>query len=235
MPTPRPSWPLITPHLVYHVGLLDPALKGATHNATSLEGNGLSVSMNPEAWRQIARLGDHPTWSLSHDSARLIKARSLTKAQWSVVMTWAQAQGLATIAETVDVSWFDDEAGERRKFSFDLSVPGEEAAAMEEFEGLDDVQDPKMERLRAWKATPLLSERIGFDIDVSLTADLALTLYCEDVLFESDAVHGVWWDDELNVAALSAPRGVIHRRALNDWNCEYVADTHRTCATEKAR
>jgi hypothetical protein len=57
-------WPLVRPPVrwisrVAHIGTLDPAAKGAF----SWEAHGLSVSLHPEEWEAIARLGGRP-WHL---------------------------------------------------------------------------------------------------------------------------------------------------------------------------
>src|SRR3989344_1364510 len=53
------DWPLSASPSVVHVGYFDSSLKGATHNSTSLEGNGLSVSSCPDAWAGGPPCGGH--------------------------------------------------------------------------------------------------------------------------------------------------------------------------------
>jgi hypothetical protein len=53
--------PVIAFDTAYHLGTLDPSLRGKEGGAVggdSQEGHLLSVSTCPEAWRSIARLGD---------------------------------------------------------------------------------------------------------------------------------------------------------------------------------
>ena len=215
-------WPTISHDEVFHIGSFDPTLKGQTHNRTSLEGNGLSVSVEPEAWRDIARLGGEPTWGLrSPEAALFLDVHRLRRKHWTAVTTWAAEQGLVAPTEVIEVSWFDDEADQRRMMEFDGEDPKERAAAQAEFEYFDG-GDPQQRSFASFKATPAMTARIGFEVAIALVKDLALTLYIEDVLFDSQAVHGAWWEDELNVFALSAPRGVIHARALARWDRELV-------------
>jgi hypothetical protein len=210
------SWPAIALDVVYHVGTFDPSQKGQTHNSQSLEGNGLSVSQHPQAWREIARLGDESTWKMEGKTLnQFIDARALTAAHWAAIMTWSVERGLACATEVLRVSWFDEEDDERRWMEFDASLPGAQANADAELAGYED-NDPRLERLPGWRSTPALDVRIGYAVPGTLVQDMVLTVFTEDVLFEKGA-QGVWWDDRLDPAALSAPRGVIHARALPSW------------------
>lgn len=56
--------PLTRIDAVAHVGTLDVTDRGVA-NRTSLEAFCLSVSVDPDAWRGIARCGGAPAWTLS--------------------------------------------------------------------------------------------------------------------------------------------------------------------------
>lgn len=216
------SWPTVNHATVYHLGSFDPSQKGATHNRTSLEGNGLSVSMNPGAWREIARLGGEPLWEVSSAKpARFVDALSLEEEHWAKVMDWAVSKGYAQPTEIVRVSWYDEEADDRRYIEFDLADPGALAKAESEAEEYED-DDVSIDRHQGWSATPDLESRIGFAMETSMVRDMALTLYVEDVLHSAEDIQGIWWDETLDVHALSAPRGVIHKQALAEWDRRQV-------------
>lgn len=213
-------WPTIALSEVYHVGSMDAAQKS---RSISLEGNGLSVSLDPSAWRKIARLGEHPTWTLSTASpATFLDALALTDQLWQEVMQWAQSQGLVRAATLFKVSGLSED-DERASSLYD-----DAAQAQEEFDALmDDEADPNLEEMQGWCATPAMCERIGFEFPLLLVKDLALTLYAEDVLYEAQNVHGVWWDEQLDVYNFLTPRGVIHLRALRVWDHEQVHATEQ--------
>lgn len=232
-------WPIHRCTTVFHVGEMDPALKGRTHNATSHEGNGLSVSVHPAYWRRIARLGDAPLWKLRAPASRgdeivgaFLDALALRPWHWDAVAGWAAQVGFTTSCEAFEVSWIgDDEPASRRYMLFDTADPRSARAARLEFEGVID-NDPQLKRVQVQKATPAMDRRLGFHADMPLVRDLALTLFVEDVLFSTHGLQGVWWKDHLDPAGLSAPRGVIHLSALSAWAAE--RETYGSRAAERA-
>jgi len=223
MSTQSISWPVVEHSKLFHVGQFNPALKGATHNAMSLEGNGLSVSLQPEAWRHIAKLGDDPTWCLKTAAAsNFLDVHALTATHWKQAIDWAVAEGLLRPTKVMVVSWYDEDRGVTSYMEFDANDAMSSAAAESEFQACEQ-PDPKLETKDGFAATDKLVARMGFEIDVSLARHLALTVYIEDVLFEQAGLHGAWWEDETNELELSAPRGVIHDKALSLWNKELTA------------
>lgn len=217
-------WPTLAMHEVYHVGGMDASQKYATHNQISQEGNGLSVSLDPLAWRKIAKLGGQPVWILSTAApAKFLDARALTPQAWQEILQWAQSQGLVQMAMKFKVSWYDSEMDKHF-----FSTYGDMPAAQAEFDGyLADGMEPAMMPVDVWVATPAMCDRIGFSVPDGFVENLALTLFAEDVLFESQDVHGVWWADQLDVSNYLAPRGVIHLRALRVWGHEQVHATEQ--------
>lgn len=216
------AWPTVDLRSVFHIGSLDPSKKGQTHNSTSLEGNGLSVSLDPEAWRHIASLGGEQTWMLTQEkSARFLDAVQMSQEHWEEVMDWARRADLAEPTEIIEVSWFDDEAQSRVTCEYDTAdVKSHEAALMEMHEHQD--MAARMRNFSGFRSTPALDQRIGFLVDVALVKDMVLTLYVEDVLYPMQRVQGVWWHAQLDIHALSASRGVIHPQALAGWARELV-------------
>lgn len=86
--------PVVELPFALHVGTLLPQDK----TPYSHEGNGLSVSLHPEAWRQIARLGASATWRIEHPSRalRMLDLHSLSPALRHQVLAWAERAGLIT-------------------------------------------------------------------------------------------------------------------------------------------
>lgn len=196
---------------VYHVGTFEPKDKGA--RGSSLEGNGLSVSRHPESWVAIARLGGLPWWKLEKFGAQtgqFLDAHALKKGHHQQVDDWALSQGLLQPLEIHELTWYDDELGttlcakyldkEKALLELDCAIDeGSQSHALTSSSGL--VQTEK------------LTDRIGFEFDVSLARSMALTLFVEDKL----ELDGVWWNDLLSPSHLSAPRGVINRKKLPSW------------------
>lgn len=205
------DWPLITLASVYHVGYLDPARRGENSPA-SYEGKCLSVSLVPEVWRNIAKLGAAPVFELQCAPGHVfVDVMDMSDQHWDVVMRWAVDAGLTTRALVYKVSWQDEEAGDRR-----YSLFGDPEEAREELlEHEDDAA--AIEEFCGYLGTPKLDARIGFRVDLMIVKDMSLTLFAEDVLFGRSGVAGLWWREELDEMALSAPRGAIHDRALPHW------------------
>lgn len=210
-------WPTIDYAELFHVGTFDPAQKSKTHNATSLEGNGLSVSLHPGAWREIARLGEEPTWILRPaESQAFLDVRALDDTHWAASMQWAVAEQLAVPTQTLEVSWYDEDADARCTMIFNGEDPKDYEAAQAELEFCEG-GSPELHQRSSFKATPALDARIGFPVDIACVRDMVITLYVEDVLHETLGLQGCWWADELDVYSHSAPRGVIHAKALAEW------------------
>lgn len=212
------NWPVITQELVFHLGSLDPALKGSVHRE-SLEGNGLSVSVHPLAWQKIARLGGAPAWALTAEGGKFLDVLGLSTAHVEYVMDWASKAGyVQSHGNIVRVEWIDDELGQSPVYmDFDGSTAEGEAAAKAEFEEKEGCEST-LERLSGWSSSEAMNARAGFSVGLSLVKDIALTFFVEDVLFDQEGFHGAWWNEYLDASAYSAPRGVIHLRALPLWD-----------------
>lgn len=226
-------WPTVIHQEVFHVGTLDPAKKGTTHNRCSHEGNGLSVSLEPQAWTHIAKLGGYPTWALhcQDDDASgrglglFLNAYGITPKQHALIAQWAQAQDLIKQTSIAVVSWYDSEEDTRRNFQYDTSIPEEKASAQSEYESLreDGDESAALDFKLSWVAQPKLNQRIGFRVPHNNVQNMLLTLYVQDVLFPQQGLHGVWWEDDLDIHAGLAPCGVIHADAMALWQHEDVA------------
>ena len=61
---------------------------------------------------------------------------------------------------------------------------------------------------------------MGRGKSLALGMDYAATAYAEDVL----DLDGVWWNDELDVSAYSAPRGVIFASKMGAWTATRIPE-----------
>ena len=101
--------PIIELLTVHHIGSFDPRDKGG--RGESYEGVGLSVSLHPDAWMAIARLGGLPEWSLTapDGGGRFLDVHALTVPQRGEIESWAQATDLTRNEPRWEVSWVDAE------------------------------------------------------------------------------------------------------------------------------
>lgn len=185
---------------VVHIGCLNKANK----RQNSLEGAGLSVSLHPAAWQQIAKLGGHDWHTLSKMGARFLDFHALSDAQQQEITRWGITNGYAEESIIYFRTWLDEN---EEPVTIESSVYNEIEAELDE--------DETVQEKRGVKALPRLSaETMNINIPPFLVLDLLATIYAEQVL----ALDGVWWDDILDPAALSAPRGVINLTSLKSWS-----------------
>lgn len=218
--------PLIKLPTVVHIGTLVQADRGSQYT-TSMEGDGLSVSLCPNAWAQIARLGGD-LHELHRGDARFFDLHGISKATMSEIAGWAQTSGLIE-KRTVFRGYFYDT--EREQWSSSI-FPSRDKAVEEVLfdfnmdEG-DTVEDIVLERrLPRGVKSPVVEDSIWMLTDIGLTrtngfgadveaSDFAAMFFAEDVLAAADpTIAGVWWRERLDVSDLSAPRGAIFASAV---------------------
>jgi hypothetical protein len=162
----------------------------------------------PHAWAAIAKLGGLPWWRLRRPGNRFVDVHALTRSQRAILQAWAVAAGLATRMAAWRGCWYDDELDDQRAFE---CLDAEEAA------GEAAEVDGQVTPTTTLVATARLHQLVGSWRDHRLTWDHVLIAYAELA-----SMDGVWFADELAVAALSAPRGVIVPARLPAWTATQV-------------
>lgn len=190
---------------VAHIGTLEASDKGSSFGG-SWEGRGLSISLDPEAWERIARLGGGRWWALDNDSGRFIEAHRLTEEQREMIIDWGVDQGYVERIAAWRSTHFDEEGEEY----FFLHEDREEVLLEVDFDGLEDEHERPVTETTALKPTPLLEEKLGMRSHLDCF-DHLLVVYGEAMT----AYDGVWWEDEYG--HLSAPRGVIFPGNVGNW------------------
>jgi hypothetical protein len=196
--------------ILYHVGDMDPSGK----RMDSHEGGGLSVSLHPRAWRQIARGwvgGD--LWALTKPSNQFLDMHALTKSNKSEIRRWASEEGLIESALTYRFYYFDDEMDAEVYQEFDDKEEAEREA---------EVYDAPIKTINSgFIGTPTLNLRCKQSGSALLNPwGFIAGLWAEDVL----QVDGVWWEDRLSPRSYSAPRGMIFASRLPEWRAERTLD-----------
>lgn len=203
---------LIPYRRVWHIGTLRREAKGWD----SYEGDGLSVSLDPDAWRVIARLSG-PLYRLEKEQAafldayRCLSLLPLMRSVWK----WALREQYVERRRVYRVDWYDLEKEDWRRFSF-LS----QQEAREEYLSLR-LATPHGARYNTFLGyVPTEKMRVRAHhrmLPLAFVRDFALSFYVEDHLPEID---GLWWEEENDPMGLSAPRGVIFTHQLGSWQCE---------------
>lgn len=189
---------------LWHVGTMNARNK----RPGSYEGAGLSVSLHPEDWKNIADIGGQ-TWELTKPGNRFVNYHRLSKQQRAQVSKWGIEHGYAVRSSVFKVEFFDEEINEERHFLF---TSLEEAEA--EQQDWPDATLTPMPRGSVIGTKKLMQRTHNPQADDPIiTPDLLAVVYVEDEL----GADGVWWSDTYDPAGLSAPRGVIFPSKLNSW------------------
>jgi hypothetical protein len=219
--------PLIPISAVLHVGTLNEADVGRNSGAFSLEGRALSVSVHPEAWIRIARLGGLPIHRLTRKDGLLLDVLALDELPETrnAILERARELGLLVDRERWEAKSFDDELDD-----VIVSIHETEAKARLEID-LDDDEDGDDERgvrkVTVSVATPALAEKVAADpgkfrAEGRTAEDFAIMEWAENVLPRKlgRRIDGVWWRETLDPDRLSAPRGALFRSQAKGWNAE---------------
>lgn len=171
----------------------------------SYEGQGLSVSQNPEEWQRIARLGGEV-----HSFERpgnFLDFHALDNAQREEIAQHALHRGWLQRKEIHCVTYYDDEWECEMRQEFDS---WDEACDEADALGTDVVTVPGY----VYGDMPDSTARQGKPADMGIVA-------AAWVGEERPDLDGVWWDDEMDVSRLSAPRGVIVPQRIEAWLSAY--------------
>jgi hypothetical protein len=210
--------PIIELGRVYHVGSLEPALRGSLHRS-SQEGPCLSVSLCPDAWTGIARLGGSDLFALERDGGVFldVHAAMADASLRETIVRWAEAEGLIAFRERWKAWSFDDETEEWTYFTLDSRADAE--AEVDEFATGPD-GGPAIELSMGYVATEELGRRLGCGrFDDAFTLDFATMAWARDAapILTGRTFDGVWFREEYAPERLSAPRGGIFPDALPGW------------------
>ena len=223
--------PVIHLGRVFHVGSMDPSRLGA--NGSSQEGRCLSVSLCPNAWTSIARLGGNPWHELTRKDGAFLDVHAVLDDPETLrtAVDWAVGEGLAGRA-TLWRAWrYDDEAE-----SWGYMTLATEAEAFEEAGGGDLYDEPcqvegpdgrpGIEAAETVVGTPALAALTGFRHDASGDAtDAVLVAWALSVAAEAvpGGLDGVWWREEYDPDVLSAPRAGIFPDRVPGWAAARIA------------
>lgn len=214
---------------LWHVGAMD-----STHKRQgSYEGAGLSVSLHPEDWTRIARLGGNPTWTLTKPGNVFLNFHRMNKTHRKMIRDWGIANGYAESIPTFRAWYYDDDYERQVYMTFTTRVEAEEQLGDMQHED-DDTKRVEEVPGGGMRGTPKLQVRCHqnrSELLDDVVLDLLATIYAEDVM----KIDGVWWNDVHDPGNLSAPRGVIVPSAIASWTArssikEDLVLYHKTAA-----
>ncbi|WP_150129394.1 hypothetical protein [Bosea sp. RAC05] len=189
----------------------------------SYEGSALSVSLCPEAWSRIARLGG-PVREIDGAGQAFLSFHDMDDDARATVIDWAEASGLAERTSVWKAWRWDDEVE-----AWSFMICPSQAAALAEVSDEDDSDLPPgataltepMGIIRLTEAGALRADGYGRDCDAT---DVATLFWIEDVLREQmPDIIGLWWEERFDPDALSAPRGAIVPSVIGNLRSKVVA------------
>ena len=219
--------PLIILSRVLHIGTLDPADLGKNSGASSQEGRCLSVSLCPNAWQQIARLGGYPVHELTCSGGTFLDVHAVQNDQalLTAVLDWAGAKQLVQDRSLWKAWQYDDEL---ECWRYILSASKQAAFEEADIEGVYDHPDelpgpgdrPGLECVTVPVATAMLQTLTGMPCGPETdSTDAAIVAWAMEQLPEliGRPVDGLWWRETYDPDGLSAPRGAIFPSRVPEW------------------
>lgn len=192
---------------LYHVGTMDITKK----SKFSHEGNGLSVSNCPDAWRRITEGLTHgKTFMLRNRGMKLLDFYMLTAEEKSEIQRWAVSNGYveeATLYKSITWNEFGEEF-------FSLYESYEEALTEA------DNEEERVQPVDGLLPTQKMKDTSMVHIELLQVRDFVTTLYTEQVL----NYDGIYWDELLDEGVYSAPRGVIFNSKLPSFTVTCIDD-----------
>lgn len=191
---------------VWHVGNFD----NKQQDKLSYEGDLLSVSECPDVWQRIARLSGN-TYAMSNPDALFIDAISMWRNPKikKHVMDWGEENSFLSQKEVYSVTLYDDMEDST---SIEVFESYEEAFANYEDESIIEGPETRL------YLTDTFAQRIGlsnlsngFEYDMDR---LFIEWAKEHILPRYRQICGIWWDEILDEAGYSAPRGGVFQERL---------------------
>lgn len=210
---------------LYHVGSMD-IKKKSRH---SYEGNGLSVSICPSAWESIARISNSKVWKLEKEDMKLLDYYEVPREVYDSITKWGIENGyLEEVYGRYAYSYYSEELGRDVSILCDNFTDAMEEvclediyATYEDYLNSDDGDEETVYPVKSYKATDKLQDSSLIEVDEGKYAEEQNFLLYLEKYTDYD---GVYWDEELDVLGLTAPRGVIFNNKLNSFNISLVSN-----------
>lgn len=202
------DYPVIEFERVYHLGNLDPGEKKANLYAN----RGLFVSLHPEEWRFIARLGGAPLWQMSRVDerpGRFLDILELTKDQRASMLQEAARAGWLRPQTYFEWRRWDDEWEDT---FISLYATRDEAIAEASLEDDGEIEGSIAE-VEGFGPSDQLEALYRRSLSLGNAEECAL----EALLERTTDLDGLWWAQTLDPFRYSAPQGVIFNERLLYW------------------
>lgn len=182
---------------VYHVG----TLKAEDKSDFSYEGDGLSVSLHPSEWSRIASLAGK-VFVLENKKGLFADYYAFDS---KTVDEWGLANGYIEPC-TLWRYWFEDDCGQERYIDF---------TSLEEALEESDCLPEDIEEVQGFTPTEKMKTDLGVVTNHALYHEHLFVMMIGN---KYPHIDGVWFNDDLDINALSAPRGTIFKHSLKRWS-----------------
>ena len=193
---------------LYHYGTLHAEDK----QRNSQEGAGLSVSLHPEVWKTLAKLGSVPLHTLQKENNQFLEyyASLKDKSLEENILSWGVEKGYIAPATLYHVSYLADDID---CMLHTIYTDKEEAMAEHENCIASEFKKIQYDESDGYISLLPLQERTNSSAEPSSILPLLTTVFVED----ETELDGVWWNEPLDVHAYVAPRGVIVPKRVYEW------------------
>lgn len=204
---------------LFHVGEIDPNDSAIT-SRSSYEAFCLSVSMHPEEWSRIARLGGRTTWKLERDQSKFVDVHAFDSEQIDQVRDWAVMNEIA-LEQSLWKAWITNENGE---WCYLICESKQEAIHETEDADIEIGNGPALDGTCVEEFFDLVLTEKGMAMlerwgDPKSGYEGALILFCRQILAPSDRdIVGIWWKDDYDPENLSCPRGGIFPERIDEFD-----------------
>lgn len=205
--------PIFNIDTLYHIGTLDSERK----SALSYEGHCLSVSLCPNAWQSIAKIGGD-CHQLTKPKASFLNATSLinNSSLEKRLLKFGKDHGYIELAEVYELSWYDDEFEDTMSFR----VRTMEEALYE----TEDREDMEIAPKKDWVETQALLDKTAQKRSLSSAdpRELLVVAYADHLAEQGHPIDGIFMDHLYEPQSLSAPAFGILPSKLSDFSVEVV-------------
>lgn len=195
--------PLVNINQLFHIGTLNPDHRG--ERGESQEGHLVSVSNCPEAWKKIARLGGLALHQFSKEDGIILLDMHAVSHLKDEIKKWSFDHQLAK-NKTLFKAWVYNSESELWGYTLQES----HASALLETDE-DDQDGPHgagcIESVEVMVGTEKLSNLVKIkNMEKEDAFDFLIMIWAQE---NHPEIDGVWWNENFDPGALSAPRGGI--------------------------
>ena len=206
---------------LYHIGTLDISNK----DINSTNGNGLSITINPNEWKELLHTNSNKLWSLYKDNINLIDYDSLTTEDFEISKRWALNHKYIKEDVKFEINIFNKKLGfnEKVKFNslYEIHKEGylnEEYENYEEYEFFKEYEDIDVKKIVKYIPTSKMTNLSMTILNEDNLDSIIMLLFLE---LNSD-IDGVYWTEPLKIFNKFNSNGILFNSRVNSFKIKEV-------------